>query len=153
MGESKDSEDEIAKRLDAAEDEELSERDRVSERKRMRSVQRTNQDLRSEVRALSQMVDERDDTIALIQALREPPKKSKAMRRIKRRRDKKLPVAWVALASDWHTPELVSLSQTNGLNEHNPEIGIQRAWTWARGLVDMVKLSQERRLDVRTLVI
>ena len=152
MGRSKDSEEDISRRLDVAEDGELDERDRVSERKKMRTVQRTNQDLQKEVRALSRMVDERDDTIALIEALRERPPKSKAMKRIKRRRDKKLPVAWVALASDWHTPELVSLAQTNGLNEHNPEIGIRRAWTWARGLVDMVKLSQDR-LDVRTRVL
>lgn len=153
MNGSKDSEEEIASRMDEAEDAELSERDRMSERKRMRKVERTNRDLKAEVQALSRLVDEKEDTVALLEGLRSPVPKPKKLKPIRHRRgDKKLPVAWVALASDWHTPELVALGQTNGLNEHNPEIGIERAWKWARGLVDMVKLSQVR-LDVRTVVI
>lgn len=150
MAASRDSE--IQRRLDEAGDIEQDERDRISERKRMRKVTRDNSVLKSEVRTLGRMLDDSASTISALEALREKPKVGKKMARVRSRRKGKLPVAWVALASDWHTCELVTSAQSNGMNVHDPEIGRERAFRWARNLVTMVKLSQSR-LDVKTLVL
>ena len=150
MAESRSSE--IKRKLAAVADAEQDERDRISERKRMRKVQRNNSSLKGEIRTLSKMLDESAETISTLEALREKPKTGKVMREVKSRRKGKLPVAWVALASDWHTCEIVTRAQSNGMNEHNPEIGRERAFEWARNLVTMVKLNQER-MDIRTLVL
>ena len=150
MGESKDSE--IKERLAEAADSEQDERDRISERKRMRGVLRSNASLKAENRALAAMLDESASSIATLEALREKPRPGRPMKPVKGRRAGKRPVAWVALASDWHTAELVTLDQSNGMNEHNPDIGRGRAFEWARNLVTMIKLSQPR-LDVKTLVL
>ena len=147
---SKDSE--IVERLTEIAEAEQDERDRISERKRMRKVQRDNSSLKSEIRTLSKMLDESGVTIEALEALRQKPKPGKSMRKVKARRKGKLPVAWVALASDWHTCEIVSKAQSNGMNEHSPEIGRERAFRWARNLVTMIKLSQTR-LEVKTLVL
>jgi hypothetical protein len=148
--ESKDSK--IQQRLAEADEAEQDDRDRIRERKRMRKISRDNLTLKSEIRTLGKMLDEAGVSIEALEALREKPKAGKVMREVKSRRKGKLPVAWVALASDWHTAELVSMGQSNGMNEHSPEIGRERAFTWARNLVTMVKLSQPR-LDVKTLVL
>ena len=146
------SDSDIKKRLNAIADAEQDERERISERKRMRKVSRSNTALKGEVRTLSKMLDESAVTIETLEALREKPRLGRKMAKVRGRKGGKLPVAWVALASDWHTCELVTLDQSNGMNEHNPEIGRERAFEWARNLVKMVKLSQER-LDVKTLVL
>lgn len=113
---------------------------------------RTVADLRGEIRELNAEVDELEEAIATLDALRDPPPKPKQLPRFKRRRGGKLPSAFVALASDWHTCEVVSLKQTGGINEHSQEIGEERAWRWARSLVKMVKREQET-CDVASIVL
>lgn len=103
---------------------------------------RTIADLRSEIRELHRELDAREEDIATLEALREKPAKPKALKPKRRKRDGKQPAAFVALASDWHTCEVVSLTQTGGLNEHNQEIGTERAWRWAKAIVRMLKREQ-----------
>lgn len=113
---------------------------------------RTVADMRSEIRELNQTIDELEDTIATLDALRAKPPKPKAMKPTKRVRGGKRPTAFVALASDWHTCEVVSLSQTGGINEHSQEIGVERAWRWAKALVQMIHREQETH-SVESLVL
>lgn len=127
------------------------EADEVAARAQLRNL-RTRRALQREVRELREMVEARERDIEILQALRPTPKPRKPPKPIKRRRDGKLPVAFCGLASDWHTHQIVKPHQTNGRNEHNAEIGFERAWTWARKLVSMTKHTQARA-DVRTLMI
>lgn len=127
--------------------------ERIRAARKQENSHRKIRDLKAELkltRAEHEMTEER---IAALESLRPKPRPGKPMRKVKRRRKgNKLPVAWVALASDWHTAENVTLSQSNGMNEHSPEIGRERAFIWARNLVHMIKLSQSR-VDVKTLVL
>lgn len=109
----------------------------------MHRTRRTVANLRAENRELNQIIDEHEETIATLEALRERPTKPRPMKPKKRKKNGKLPASFVALASDWHTCEIVKPSQTNGLNEHNQEIGHERAWAWADGVIEMVKREQE----------
>lgn len=109
-------------------------------------------DLKAENRELHGIVDALERDIATLEALRPKPPKLKVMRPIKRVRGGKLPAAFVALASDWHTCEIVTAKQTGGRNVHDQHIGTERAWRWARGLVRMCK-DEQARADVRTLVV
>ncbi len=113
---------------------------------------RTVADLRAENRELHATIDALEDDIATLEALRAKPPKPKVMSPAKRTRGGKLPAAFVALASDWHTCEIVTAKQTGGRNVHNQEIGTERAWRWAKGLVRMCK-DEQARADVRTLVV
>ncbi len=113
---------------------------------------RTVADLRAENRELNATIDALEEDIATLEALRAKPKAVKPMPLAKRSRGGKLPAAFVALASDWHTCEIVTARQTGGRNVHNQEIGTERAWRWAKGLVRMCK-DEQARADVRTLVV
>jgi hypothetical protein len=113
---------------------------------------RTVADLRAENRELNATIDALEEDIATLEALRAKPKPVKPMPLAKRSRGGKLPAAFVALASDWHTCEIVTARQTGGRNVHNQDIGTERAWRWARGLVRMCK-DEQARADVRTLVL
>lgn len=113
---------------------------------------RTVADLRREVRELHDTIDALEEDIATLEALRTPPPKTKVMPPTKRVRGGKLPAAFVALASDWHTCEIVTERQTGGRNRHDQAIGTERAWRWARGLIRMCK-DEQARADVRTLVV
>ncbi len=113
---------------------------------------RTVADLRAENRELNATIDALEEDIATLEALRAKPPKLKVMSPTKRTRGGKLPAAFVALASDWHTCEIVTARQTGGRNVHNQEIGTERAWRWARGLVRMCK-DEQARADVKTLVL
>lgn len=113
---------------------------------------RTVADLRAEIRDLNATVDALEEDIATLEALRAKPPKLKVMSPTKRTRGGKLPAAFVALASDWHTCEIVTARQTGGRNVHNQEIGIERAWRWAKGLVRMCK-DEQARAEVKTLVV
>lgn len=136
--------------VEAAEAEEHNAR-LVAQSRRERQTRRTIADLKSEIRELHEDVDHLQETIATLEALQVKPRKPKEMRRVRKSKGGKLPSAFVALASDWHTFEVVSARQTGGINEHNGEIGIERAWRWARHLVKMVKREQET-CDVQSLV-
>ena len=50
----------------------------------------------------------------------------------------------VALVSDWHSTEIVDPDEVNGLNRHNPDIGLERAEKYARDLSAEVKRFQDR---------
>lgn len=116
---------------------------------------RTVADLRREIRELNATVDALEEDVATLEALRSPPSPPKPMPAVKgakRAKGAKLPAAFVALASDWHTCEIVTERQTGGGNRHDQEIGTERAWRWAKGLVRMCK-DEQARADVRTLVI
>ena len=115
---------------------EKDEAERVAARAAHRS-RRTVADLRAENRELHATIDALEEDIATLEALRAKPPKLKVMSPTKRTRGGKLPAAFVALASDWHTCEIVTARQTGGRNVHNQEIGTERAWRWARGLVRM----------------
>jgi len=130
---------------------EQEEAERVSARAVHRN-RRTIADLRREIRELHRELDEREEDIATLEALRDKPTKAKRLRPQKRKRDGKQPAAFVALASDWHTCEVVSLKQTGGINEHSQEIGEERAWRWANALVKMVKREQ-LTTEVHSLVL
>jgi len=115
---------------------------------------RTVADLRREIRELNATVDALEEDVATLEALRTPPPKSQVMsplKRTKRTKGEKLPAAFVALASDWHTCEIVTERQTGGRNKHDQAIGTERAWRWAKGLVRMCK-DEQARADVQTVV-
>lgn len=113
---------------------------------------RTVSDMRRQVRDLNVVIDSLEDTVSTLEALRPTPPKTRVMQPRKRKRSGKLPASFVGLASDWHTCEIVKASQTNGLNEHNIEIGHERAWHWARGFVEMCKREQET-CDIESVVL
>ncbi len=113
---------------------------------------RTVADLRAENRELNATIDALEEDIATLEALRAKPGRLKPLPPAKRKRGGKLPAAFVALASDWHTCEIVTARQTGGRNVHNQEIGTERAWRWAKGLVRMCK-DEQARADVKTLVV
>lgn len=116
---------------------------------------RTVADLRREIRELNATVDALEEDVATLEALRTPPPKQQVMsppKRTKRTKGEKLPAAFVALASDWHTCEIVTERQTGGRNKHDQSIGTERAWRWARGLVRMCQ-DEQARADVQTLVL
>lgn len=112
---------------------------------------RTVADLRAEVAELHRTVDALEEDIATLEALRAKPPKPRVMSPIRRKRGSKLPAAFVALASDWHTCEIVTARQTAGLNRHDQTVGTERAWRWAKGVVRMCK-DEQARTDVQTLV-
>lgn len=125
--------------------------DRASLRASHRN-RRTVADLKAENRELHSQIDGLEEDIAILEALRAPPGRLKEMAPAKRKRGGKLPAAFVALASDWHTCEIVSARQTGGRNTHDQAIGTERAWRWAHGLVRMCK-DEQARADVQTLVV
>lgn len=120
--------------------------------RREHKARRTVSDLKREVRELNRLVDSLEEQNAVLESLRPDPPVHKVMKPKKRKRGGKLPSAFVALASDWHTCEVVSLKQTGGINEHSREIGEERAWRWAKALATMVKREQET-CDVESLVV
>lgn len=130
---------------------EAAEADRVTARAAHRH-RRTVADLRAEIRELHATVDALEEDIATLEALRAKPPAPKPMGPAKRSRGGKLPAAFVALASDWHTCEIVSARQTGGRNVHDQAIGTERAWRWAKGLVRMCK-DEQARTEVKTLVV
>lgn len=87
----------------------------------------TNNRLQRELKALHGVIGSLEEDIATLEALRHPPNPATPMPTVKRKRGGKLPVAFVALASDWHTCEIVKPRKVLGKNEHNPEIGVERA--------------------------
>lgn len=126
--------------------------ERIKARQRDERSLRTIRDLKSELKTVRFELDvERDKTATLLE-LRNEPAPMKELKPRKRKRSGKLPASFVALASDWHTCEHVSLKTTNGKNEHNVEIGHERAWNWARSTVKMLKREQET-CDVESFVL
>jgi hypothetical protein len=60
----------------------------------------------------------------------------------------------VILASDWHTEEIVTLAQTNGLNAFNPEICQQRVDRFFQSSLRLVKLlNQDVRIETVVLAL
>lgn len=125
--------------------------DEIAARANYRNL-RTKRAQARQIRELNELVESLEQDIATLESLRPKPRPIKPLAPVKRARGGKLPAAFVALASDWHTCEIVKKSQTNGRNEHNKEIGIERAWRWARGLVRLCR-DEQQRADVKTLVI
>ena len=89
---------------------------------------------------------ELSDAIACYESLR-----SSDLRPIKvkkgQSRGGKSPHSFLALASDWHSCELVESAETGGRNEHNEHIGKERANSY---FVDLVRLIEE--CQVRFLI-
>ena len=56
------------------------------------------------------------------------------------------------LASDWHVGEKVTLGQTNGLNEYNPQISKARAEAYFRNGLKLTDMSA-REVSVNTIVL
>lgn len=130
---------------------EEAEADRIFTRARHRN-RRVVADLRRELREANEYADQLERDIETLEALRSKPRPVATLEPAKRKRGGKLPAAFVALASDWHTCEIVNPAKTLGKNEHNQEIGVERAWRWARGIVTMCKREQET-CDVKSLVL
>lgn len=88
-------------------------------------------------------VQELSDAIACYESLR-----ASDLRPIKikkgRSRQGKSPHTFLALASDWHSCEIVSSAETGGRNKHNEEVGRERASRYFTDLVRLVKESQQR---------
>jgi hypothetical protein len=63
-----------------------------------------------------------------------------------KRKGRKDPHTLVAPISDWHTAEFVEPREVNGLNEHNPDIGLSRADKYTRDLAKMINSFQGRFL-------
>ena len=105
-------------------------------------TRRTIADLRAELREMNALADSLEERNALLESLQAKPQRARKLKPTKRKRGGKRPAAFVALASDWHTCEIVSRQSTGGINEHNQEIGVERAWRWARSLVSLVKREQ-----------
>ena len=127
--------------------------ERIKARQRAEHQRRTIRDLQAELKIVNLELDQQRDKVAALEELRSPVPKPKALKKRKKKKaGDKMPASFVALASDWHTCELVHLHQTNGSNEHNEEIGIERAWKWADGVATML----ERELmtcDIETFVL
>jgi len=58
----------------------------------------------------------------------------------------------ISLASDWHIEEVVTLAETHGLNEYNPEIAEARAKAYFRNLAKVVRLNR-RDVDIPRLIL
>jgi hypothetical protein len=120
-------------------EEEVSDQSAARARHRNR---RTIADLRSELRELNREIDSLEELVATLEALKPKPPKPKALKvPPRRKKSAKRPGAFVALASDWHTCEVVTAAQSGG-NVHDQAIGEERAWKWARSLVSLVKREQ-----------
>lgn len=127
--------------------------ERIKARQRAEKAKRTVRDLRAELKVVNLELDLERDKVAVLEELQSPIPKPKAMRRRrKRKKGEKLPATFVAMASDWHTCELVTKKQTGGYNEHNVEIGIERAWRWADGVVSVLQREQST-CDIETFVL
>lgn len=110
------------------------------ELKQIKNRQRIAEQTR-EIRALALQIGVQDDQIAAYEALAKsaigrPPK----LKRRRRRKGEKHPVAVVLASSDWHTHELITLPE----NKHDASVGIKRAWAWAHGAASMIRLLQDR---------
>lgn len=130
----------------------LAAEEQAGQARREYQSRRTIADLKSEIRDLHKFVDALEEHNAVLESLREKPKKPKALKHKRRSAGEKKPAALVALASDWHTCEIVSKRQTGGINEHNREIGEERAWRWASALTKLIKREQQTS-DVQSLVL
>ena len=62
-------------------------------------------------------------------------------RKAKGKRD---PHTFVALASDWHSAELVNPAEIGGLNRHDPDVGEERAYKYARDVAKMCRSFQDK---------
>lgn len=58
----------------------------------------------------------------------------------------------VALASDWHPEEIVTLAATNGLNEHNLEIADRKIRAYFEHVVKLIQHSRQGS-EIRSLVL
>lgn len=127
--------------------------ERIKARQREDKNRRTIADLKAEVKLLKFECDLERDRSAVLEELRSSkPPKLKAMKARKRQKAGKLPASFVALASDWHTCEVVTKKRTGGINEHNVEIGHERAWEWAKGVVTMLEREMQT-CDIETFVL
>lgn len=140
--------DDLLAEVDASE----AQAERIKARQRAEQHQRTVKDLKAELKLTRlELALERDKT-ALLEELRNATHEPAPLEVRKKKRSGKLPASFVALASDWHTCEVVTLAQTNGRNEHSVEIGHERAWRWAKGVVTMLKREQ-LTCDIETFVL
>ena len=140
--------DDILRTADARE----AQAERIKAQLRSEKTLRTIRDLKSELSVTRVELEIERDKNAVLESLRTAAPAERPLLPTKRKRDGKLPASFVALASDWHTCEVVSLKQTNGKNEHNVEIGQERAWRWADGVIKMLKREQET-CDISTFVL
>jgi len=98
-----------------------------ADRRRLNSVPRLSLDVRSDLQEII-------DNYSSIRKADLKPIKYKV-----RKSSEKLPVTPVALLSDWHSMQIIEAGQTNGLNEHNMEIGISRGEKYFRRLGEHLK--------------
>ena len=140
MANSRDVADELEALVDEV-DAEATARQLYQLRDRNRRLSKENRDLSATLDALS-------GRVAVLEELRADPPKVKVKRPRKRAKDA---ASFVALFSDWHTHEIVTPSRSYG-NEHNSEIGHERAWECARGVVALCKREQQTRSVERLVV-
>lgn len=84
---------------------------------------------------------ELSDAIACYESLRSSDTKPIKIRKGRPAKGKS-PHTFLALASDWHSCEIVSSSETGGRNKHSEEIGQARAEKYFRDLARLVKECQ-----------
>ena len=96
---------------------------------------------RALLRISESRVEELADAVAVYESLRASDIKSI---KIPRRAAKggKSAHTFFALASDWHSCEIVTAAETGGRNKHNQTVGQERAFGYFRDLVRLVKEQQ-----------
>ena len=88
---------------------------------------------------------ELSDAVACYESLRAVDFKPIKIKQGKSKKGKS-PHSFLALASDWHSLEIVESSETGGRNEHNENVGRERAVKYFTDLVSLVRESQSRFL-------
>lgn len=104
------------------------------------------------LKASEQRVEELEDAVAAYESLRSADTKPIVIKKKSRSSSKKPNHTFLALASDWHCAETVESSETGGRNEHNIEIGEERAHNYFRSLAKLVK-EQQGRFQIDDLVL
>ncbi len=106
-------------------------------------------ELKGLLRASEKQVEQLDQLVTAYErakAVRPKPMK------VRHRATKSKPaVVPVVLCSDLHICEIVTLAQTGGANEHNREIGEERAERLFRNAVRLIK-DEQKRCDIREIV-
>jgi hypothetical protein len=104
------------------------------------------------LKSSEQKVMELEGAVAVYEKLREKDTRPIVIKKKAKAPVRKPPHTFLALASDWHSAETVDSSETGGRNEHNLEIGEERAHNYFRSLAKLIK-EQQARFQIDDLVL